>query len=198
MAEEKKLNNSEWMVVLSLILLLFTLTWVTHRNNLSLLSRDYSEPQFILDPQIQVRVEGAVEYPGVYIVERGALVQDVLIKAQPTNQADLKRLSQNKKVRDGQTLKIPSKEYISIQLKGAVEKPGVIVVAKGTLMHELPTLVKFSPGANLNKLQQKRKLKEGEVIQVDFVKKPFSDSSEHVFATMSKFFQNYIEKNDQL
>lgn len=172
MKEKEQLNTYEWIVVLSLILLMCTITVITHKHWFLSPSRQYSEPHYVYDQKIQVRIEGAVESPGIYSVEKGAKIEDVLVKAKPAVNADLKKLIPTKKVRDGQTIKVPTLELITIYLEGAVKQPGAKLVPKGTEMEDLLSLVEFKKDADLAKLKRKKRLKEGEIVKVQHEKRP--------------------------
>lgn len=169
MHENEKLEKHEWIVILSLILLLGSITFVTHKQGFSLPLRQHSEPHYVYDQKMHIRIEGAVEFPGTYPAERGATMQEVLHFAKPDANADLKKLPLTKKLRDGQTIKVPAKEYITIFVEGAVEQPGALKVAKGAKLEELIELIAFAPGADLDKLKRKRRLKEGETIKVKLI-----------------------------
>lgn len=168
MQNDENLNRYEWIVVLSLIVLLGMITFITHKHWFSGQSRQFADPHHAYDLKIQIQIQGAVEFPGTYSLEKGATMEDALSLAKPAANADLKKLLLSKKIRDGQMIKVPAKEYITVYLKGAVEHPGALIVPKGTLMEELIGLTQFPPGADLSKLMRKRKLKEGETIKVLF------------------------------
>lgn len=169
------------MVVLSLILLMAAITCITHKHWFSLAPQQYSAPHYVHEQKINVRIEGAVEAPGIYNVERGANIQEVLAQAKPASNADTKKMALTKKVRDGQTINVPAKEYITIYLEGAVEHPGAIVVPKGMLMEELIGFAPFTEGADLGKIKQKKRLKEGQIIKIQTEKIPSSTSSRQEF-----------------
>lgn len=166
MRESEKLNNYEWIVVFSLILLMATITFVTHKHWFSLAPEKHFEPHYVLDQKIYVRVEGAVESPGNYILERGNTIENALALAKPAANADLKKIHVSRKVKDGQIIKVPAIEYITIYLEGAVEHPGALVLPKGTLMEDIISIAHFKERADLSKLQTKRRLKEGEKVKV--------------------------------
>lgn len=169
MDENERLDNHEWIVVISLITLIGIVTFITHKHWFSTYSRQYSNPHYVYDEKIHVRIEGAVESPGIYSIKRNTPLKDVLVQAQPTSQADLKKVS-TKKLKDGQTIIIPQKEFITIYLEGAVKKQGALVVPKGTKVEELLILIEMDDQADLSKLNFRRRLKEGDIIKIPYVK----------------------------
>lgn len=173
---DKTLNKHEWIVVFSLVLLMAAITFVTHRHWFAIQPKHYSEPHYVYDQKIQVRIEGAVELPGTYELGKGAKVEDLLFLAKPAVNADLKKIVLTRKVRDGQTIHVPILEYITIYLEGAVERSGAFIVPKGTFLEDLLGLVRFSEGADLGKMRGKKRLKEGEIVKVAFQKNPSTAS----------------------
>ena len=65
-----------------------------------------SEPHYLVSPYIEVTVKGAVKQPGVYQVERGTLVKDVISMAQPHETASLKNIKLEAKITRRRTLNI--------------------------------------------------------------------------------------------
>lgn len=96
----------EWLAVAFLVGLLLSLTI------LSLFFTEHTIPDqqgtlhHVVDQDIEVFVEGAVEKPGSYIVKRGTLVKDVVALAVPNGDANLQPLKLNNKLRKGQTVKV--------------------------------------------------------------------------------------------
>lgn len=181
MTDEETLNREEWIVTLSLIILITLVTLITHKHWFTCSSERYSSPHYAYEQKIKVQVTGAVDCPGFYTVDKGANMEAVLALAKPSLNADLKKITLAKKVREGQLIHIPTMEYINIQLEGAVECPGVVQVPKGTLMEELIGLIQFKEQADLSKLKKRKKLKDGEYVKVSYTKKPSLSSSKHEF-----------------
>ena len=111
-------------------------------------------------------IKGAITHSGIHELKRGARLKDLLALAVPASDADLKKLKVNSKLRDGQVIKVPTLEWITVHLKGAIEQEGPLKVLKGTKMEDLIEQVAFLPEADRAKLKKKRLLKNDEVIQV--------------------------------
>ncbi len=170
MNENENLDNHEWIVVFSLIILLGMITFITHKHWFSSYPRPYSDPLYVYSQQIQVHIEGAVQSPGLYLIEKNSTLKDLLIRAQPTAEADLKKLSMSKKIKDGQMIKVPSKEYITVYLEGAVKFPGAKIIPKGSVMEELLASIELIENADLSKIKLKKRLKEGDVLKIPSAK----------------------------
>lgn len=101
----KRLPTHEWFAIVIIIGLLFTLTLITmFSNNNSDVALGI--PHHVVDQEIVVFIEGAVEKPGPYQVRRGTLVQDVVELAKPLPDANLKALKLERKVRKNQVIKV--------------------------------------------------------------------------------------------
>nr|WP_166154567.1 hypothetical protein [Neochlamydia sp. AcF84]NGY94419.1 hypothetical protein [Neochlamydia sp. AcF84] len=144
---------------------MIVLTCLTHKHWF-LSSRKYSEPHHLYNRLQTVRVEGAVELPGLYNVEKTATLANVLEQAKVLLEADLGKISLNKKVKNSQLIKVPYKEYITVKVEGAARKTGPLTILKGTLMEELIKLIEPLEKADVGRLKRKRKLKDGEIIKV--------------------------------
>lgn len=164
--EQPSLPAHEWLAIVFIISLMAVLCLVAISYRESSLPEVTSEPHYVIDQEIEVFIEGAVENPGTYKVKRGALLQEVLILAKPTTNADLRRIKLQSKVRQGQSVKILTLPMITIHIEGAVNNPGSMTLPKGTRLCDLIEKISFQENADLKKLQKKRKLKDSEVIKV--------------------------------
>lgn len=171
MSKNENLNPYEWIVVLSLISLLATITYFTHKDWLKNPVLDNSKAHYVYERELSVKVEGAVEFPGTMRVLKGSTIEDVLTKARPKPEADLKKVFLEKKVRDGQIITIPSVEMFTVQIKGSLSDSESIFVPKGTTLEDLINLVEWPESADLEKLKKKRKIKDGEIVKVGIKKK---------------------------
>lgn len=97
-------------------------------------------------------------------------MQDLLDKAQPLNEAVLTRVKPQAKLKDGQLVRIKSKPRMIVCLKGAVEQEGEVSVPKGSRLKDLKEWVVFKNNANVEKLETNRRLKENEIIEIEYQK----------------------------
>lgn len=121
---------------------------------------------YITPITIEVTVEGAVEHPGPYSLQKNAPLRELLDQAKPLPLADLKRMNLDSKLRQGQVVHVKSKEMITIYLEGAVLVPGAHQFPKGTKLSDLKDQALFLPQADLHVLNKKRKLKPNEVLTI--------------------------------
>lgn len=162
---ENKLPVHEWLIVVLLIAVLASIISITSfKSRFS--SSSTQSVHYILSPTIQVHVEGAVQRPGVFTLNRGSRLQDVLELAGPLPEANIKSLKRNKVLQDGQVVTISPKKMITIFLEGLVESPGPVEVLEGTQVQDLLQQITFLPQADLKALKKKRQLKDQEMIYV--------------------------------
>lgn len=119
--------------------------------------------------QIEVWIEGAVEKPGTYALERGAILQDLFNQAVPAADANLRVFNLANKLRNKQKIKV-SKSTITIYLEGAVNTPGALILPFGSRLEEIIARAEFPEDADLKPLKKKRKLKDQEVILISWKK----------------------------
>lgn len=165
--EAPRLPVHEWAAVVIIMGLLLGITAIVWWHGDSSIPTQVGPPHYIVDQEIEVYVEGAVEKPGPMLVKRGERLSEVLEKAVLMPDSDLRRLKLMKKVRSGQVIKVPHRPMISVMIEGAVETPGPVTLPKGSSVSDLIPLIKFQEGAQTEKLQRKRRLKDGEVITVE-------------------------------
>lgn len=104
MHTENPLKVHEWLAITTIIgiLTLLTIISLVSKKNVSM------PPNMPVD-EIEVFVEGAVANPGIYRVKQGTIVDSVISQAQPTDQADTRRIKKESKLRKGQVIKVPYK-----------------------------------------------------------------------------------------
>lgn len=109
------LRVPEWIAVVCFISVLATLTLITLTTETGTLPMTRDPPHYIVDPRIEVFVEGAVEKKGRLIVTRGMRVKEVLEQAKPLPEADLSKVKLESKVRRGQRIRVPVKKFSAPQ-----------------------------------------------------------------------------------
>lgn len=105
--------------------------------------------------------------PGSYQLPLKSGLKDILALAEPLPTADLSKLNWRKKLRDGQTIKIPEREWITIQIAGMVTEPGPLKIKSGTRIQELIIDLQVLPEADIKKLSKRRSfLFEGDLLEI--------------------------------
>lgn len=165
-----RLPVHEWLIVSLLIISLLLLSFVTlfWKKDSPPVTQEQIE---LTNERIEVTVQGAVERPGMYELNKGCRLKELWKLCFPFSEADLRRFKPNSLLRDGQTIKVPLKEYIIVHLTGAVASTGPLRVLKGTALKELKHLSEFLPEADLEKLDKSRRLKDQETIHIPYKKK---------------------------
>lgn len=157
----------EWAAILCILgffAMICTLTQGSYR-----LAGQMSPDNEIHQETISIKIEGAVENPGIFFVSRKSTVEEALRLAKPTQFADLKKIVPGAAVKSGQRIKVPSIPLITVHIKGEVDSAGFHQMRKGTRLCDLPALLQFPESVDLSKFKKKRALKNGEVIEVPSV-----------------------------
>lgn len=106
LAEPTTLPIHEWLAILACGVFLFILIALSqmsfHPNE-----KQLGQPHYLYDQTIEVMITGAVEAPGRYTFQKGAVMKDLFSKASLTSKANLKRLKPQAKLRNGQMVHIP-------------------------------------------------------------------------------------------
>lgn len=157
------LQVHEWLAVTLFLGILIFLTFVSSFSN--------KPPSFhpltsSASKELVVEIQGAVEHPGIYHLKPGTQMEALLQMAIPTKEANLRKVKRRTKLYHGQVLTIPEQQMITITLKGAVQNPGTYKIPKGSNRQYLLNTVQFFSEADLQMLQNKRKLKDKEEITI--------------------------------
>lgn len=155
----------EWFAVCVILFFMCTLVgWSLYHSYELLPSAPIGQNNTIIRT-IDVEVQGAVKYPGVYKIKKGSTLGELLQSAELLPHADHKKIKLERKItRRGAVIVIPEVLMIRIIVKGAVEQEGELFVPKGTKLCDLGNYVVLQPYANDQALQRPRKLKDGETI----------------------------------
>ncbi len=163
---EQKLPPGEWLVIVAVVAVMALLTVVAFVSDRHMTDHNLDSPHHLISQEIDVFVEGAVEHPGAFTVKRGAVVQDVLDRAKLRPEANLSKLKMTAKLRNGQRVRVPAKEMITIILEGAVVHPGPHRVFKGMRWDQLSEVVELAADADVKFLKKKKRLKDQDVVHV--------------------------------
>jgi hypothetical protein len=164
--ERPHLAVHEWLAVIVIIGCFATLTCLSLIFDKSIPDNTSSIPHYLKPQYIEVLVQGAVELPGSYKMSSSAKLKELIALANPIPEADLRHLKLEGKLRNGQVVKIQTRQHIDVYVSGAVENPGKLRVPQGTKLNELGNYAQLSTHADTNKINRKRILKSEEVIVV--------------------------------
>ncbi|MBA3238506.1 MAG: SLBB domain-containing protein [Parachlamydiaceae bacterium] len=166
------LGVQEWLAVVSILgfMLLLTLIVLDGRHDSRAVVVDGIETVHFLKPQeVEVHIEGSVINPGRYKVKSGTSVMEAIILAEPLEEADLSKIKETSRVKNGLNIHVASRQMVTITVSGAVPRPGVFKILKGTRLSELRNHIEFDENADLSKLAKKRLLKDNEVVIVPVI-----------------------------
>ena len=171
MIEQQKpmLMVHEWLAIAIIVGLLGMLAAIAMIRNSSSQFKEIATTDTPSNQWIKVAIDGAVESPGNYTVEKGTSLKEVLAQAKVLEDADFSRLKMKitSKVRQGQMIHVPKKQIITVFIQGNVEFPGALAVPKGTRLIDLMDKITFQDNADLQPLRKKRRLKDQEIIRIE-------------------------------
>lgn len=162
----------EWIIVLLFCLILLVLAGFA-------LSRPKPSPRAISSYSIpekitvlQVKIEGEVAKPGRYRLPLQATMKELLEEAEPLASADLSQMNYRRRLRNDQTIHVPKRRIMTVQVTGAVEHSGPFEILSGTRYFELAEQLAFLPDADLKAVRKRRSfIQEGQRIDIPFQKK---------------------------
>lgn len=105
---QEKLPPGEWLIIIAVIIAMFVLTGVSFLSDRRMAALAVDSPHHLVSQEIEVFVEGAVKHSGVFKMQRGATVEEVLSIAKPQPEANLKKLKMKSKLRNGQRIRVPA------------------------------------------------------------------------------------------
>jgi hypothetical protein len=167
--KQHSLPLHEWIALLAISSLLFIIFLLGRQGESEASSA--GEPHYIASQHCEVTVKGAIEIPGVYVLKKGASLQDLLDVSILSCNADTARLKLNSKLRQGQSVTVPKQELVTIYIEGAVKHPCTKTLPKETRVQDLITMLDMEADADLRIFKRKRRLKDGETIHIPQKKK---------------------------
>ncbi|MEX1012767.1 MAG: SLBB domain-containing protein [Waddliaceae bacterium] len=144
-------------VAVLLICILFGIFVLLSQWNNDPLFFEIGEETQIINNEVEVQVFGEVANPGSYWVQKGTPLKDVIIKAEPTADANLKKLDQEALLVRKRVITIPKTKTITVFLNDAMERQ-TLKVSEGTRRGDLTDIKLKYPN---------RKLKDGEEFHVN-------------------------------
>lgn len=159
---KKSLQSSEWVLVVSLLIIMTSLVVIAKVNAYRAAST-LSAKELQIE-EILVTVSGAVAKPGEYRVPAGTLVEAVLRKARPKPYANLKDLPTT--VEAPLNLFVDELREITVFVQGAVQEPMQLTLPAKSRVSDLKSKVVLSAEADKRFFRRRRMLKEGEKIEV--------------------------------
>lgn len=107
---EHKLPTHEWIAILVILTIFFTICLTAIRSSDSLLPQSSDHPSILQDPYITINIFGEVEKPGEYQVKKGVVLREVLEQAKPLPAANLSRYKLDAQQRRSRTIQIKKKK----------------------------------------------------------------------------------------
>lgn len=149
----------EWIAALLMLLILSLLTTV------SFVSKWQSSTSS--QPLICVHIVGAVEKEQDLNLPHGASIADALSHIALSDDAAVEKMAYDAPLRQNQILIVPKKKCVSVFVKGAVVKAGLVVLPEGATFRDLALRINVQENADIKSLKRKkRRLKDGEVITI--------------------------------
>lgn len=107
---DKSLLPHEWLAVLVITcgLIFLIILGESATSSVPLILEEVSFPA--LPQTVVIKIEGAVEFPGKYHAGSGTKLKEVIQKAKPLLEADLKKVRQDFVVKKGMKIKIPKQK----------------------------------------------------------------------------------------
>lgn len=161
------LKVHEWLAIAILVAILTSLALMASASKGEIGDKERDAPAFMAcQGKIEIMVKGAVVFPGIYCVPSSASMKDVIMLAKATPETDLRRFQSDRPIKRGRSINVPTRKMVTVHLKGAVKVPGTVTLPKGSSLEDLLSVVEFADNANLKVLRKKRKLKDGEEVEV--------------------------------
>ncbi len=135
---------SEWVISGSLVLILASLLLISqfheHRKKLQLAA--FSEK---IERPISIAISGEVSCPGVFSVEPGTRVGDLVKKCRPKRYADLSGIDLDRPVEIACEMLIPQLTAITVKIEGAVAELIELTLPIGSRVSDLKSKVQCEP-----------------------------------------------------
>lgn len=156
----------EWLALGVVAGLLATLSLTVVLNRPGRLP-DVGEPVSLFLPQtVEVEILGAVAHGGLYSLDRGATLADLLALSIPLEGADLRGFDLEHPLRNRQRIEIRRGETIEVELFGEGVRPELVRLPDGATVGDLLKLAELEPDAALWRLRKRQLLHDGDRIEI--------------------------------
>lgn len=156
---DKNLRSSEWVLVLSFLLLFVSIVAISQFNR----QREFKN--FPQHQKISVTISGAVSRPGTFLVLPGMTLEALLKKSRPKRFANLRDLDFKQRIEEPLKLHIEELKEIVVRIEGAA-KPVVLQLEPGTRICDLKSKVECFPEADRKFFKRRRMLRDGETLEI--------------------------------
>jgi protein involved in polysaccharide export with SLBB domain len=160
---DQRLPVHERLAVLALLAFFLVLCGITWKQPFQSTEHIVESQHYVVEPFVTVHIAGAVNKPGAYRVRKGVELKEILDLAGLEADADIHRLNLQAKVRNGQQIKVPRKEWIIIKVEHADGQLESVRLHKGSTLQDL--CVQFGVKDCFEDKQLKKKLREGQTIR---------------------------------
>ena len=159
-----KLPFNEWCIIVLFCLILLALSAFAFMERKNVPAPRPSEAQATV---VEVKIEGEVANPHLYQMPLKSTLKELLEKAQPLPTADLSKVSGRRRLRDKQTVRIPERQWITIEIAGMVQQPARENLKTEPACMSWQPSCKCSPEADMKSLKKRRSfLNEGDIVEV--------------------------------
>lgn len=166
-----RISLRDWLAVITLSSILLTLGLISFLSRESAYVENSNQVHHLkIIENIEVTVQGAVRYPGVYSMQKGDAFAKLLGRVEPLPDADLQKYKPGARLNKDRVITIPHKGLITVYLEGAVKKPESIQLNCGTRICDLAALGVLLEEADKKFVKKRKKLKDGEIINVPYAK----------------------------
>jgi hypothetical protein len=124
--------------------------------------------------KITVHIVGAVEEAHLQVNE-GATLEDLFLLANLHSDADISELDGVRRLTNGEVIVVPCKGQTTVYVTGAVEEAKVVIVSKDGGPNSVLQSVKVRNNADTRSFLRRKRVKNGEVIEIKAKKQVKSD-----------------------
>lgn len=164
------LKVREWLAVAIFVVSITLLTLITHFKGQSEVDFSYDQSFAPQVRAIEVIVKGAVQFPGVYRLSNEMKVVEILALSEVSEEADMKKIRLESRLRKNRILSVPFKEMITVYITGAVKSGGSVKIEKGSTVSDALKMVELDEQADVDAIKRGKRMKENELIEVPFRK----------------------------
>lgn len=126
--------------------------------------------------KVTVHVVGAVEEAHVQVKE-GTTIEDLFQLVQMHSDADISELDSERRLTNGEVIVVPHQGQTTVYVIGAVEEAKVVAVPAGAGPKAVLQSVKIRKNADTSSFLRRKRVKNGEVIEIKAKKQPKSGRS---------------------
>lgn len=161
-ASQRTLKLSEWLFLLTVLFSLTSFLIIAKSTSFRSALAVANQKEAL----VSVEIRGAVYKPGVFEIEQGASLGEVLKKARPKPLADCAALDMGQTINQPLVVEVCEAKEVTVEIKGWVKEGLTLTIPAGTRVCDLKNFLELLDDTDRTFFKSRKLLRNGDVISI--------------------------------